>query len=333
MVYNIGIIGCGVIGKRLSYYFDYNPDTTIKMVCDLNKSLADSFARKYLVESTTNYKDLLENDEIDIIYVGVPPGAHFDIIMDSIHAGKHIISEKPLSLNYKMCEDLVEEKNKYPHLLTAVNLPFRFSSEVERLKEEIQSKKLGNLEKIIFTMQYPNWPREWQKVDWLKTRDQGGPLREVGTHFYFLLNELFGKITSVTAQVVFPKNADLCEIEAKGVIKINENIVCEFSLEVGKSQNDINDIVFFGTEGILAFRNWRDLYFTNTQGEELQYVFENIMTLNDMISEFTKVLQWRNKNHFTMENKLVSFEDAAKAQLILDAIYVSKGTEILLYDK
>jgi len=328
VVYNVGIIGCGVIGKKLSHYFNKNPSTSIKTVCDLDKSLAESLASEYGAKSTTNYKDLLQDRKLDIIYVGVPPGVHYSIIIDSLLSEKHIISEKPLSLNYELCRKLVAEKNKYLHLLTAVNLPFRFSSGVEMLKKELELKKIGDLQQIEFIIKYPKWPRQWQDVGWLKSKKEGGPLREVGTHYYFLLNELFGKITSVTGKVNFPDEFR-CETGAKVILKIKK-ISCNLSLEIGKSEKDINDMIFHGSEGSLAFRDWSDLFYIDKEGVESQYKFDTVLTLNDMIVEFIKVLEKGNGNFKEVENNLVTFEDAAESQLVLDAIYNSNGKEIYL---
>ena len=116
----------------------------------------------------------------------------FQIVIESLRAGKHVIAEKPLSLSYQLCQAIIDEKKHHPELLTTVNLPFRFTSGAIKLKEEIQQEKIGELKKIEFTMKYPKWPRTWQNVTWLKSRKEGGALREVGTHFYFLLNEIFG---------------------------------------------------------------------------------------------------------------------------------------------
>jgi len=78
--------------------------------------------------------------------------------------------------------------------ITAINFPFKYSSSLATLQRLIDQDKLGEIEEIIIKIRFPRWPRSWQDVSWLEDHDQGGPLREVGSHFIYAVQGLFGDI-------------------------------------------------------------------------------------------------------------------------------------------
>ena len=62
------------------------------------------------------------------------------------------------------------------------------------------------------SLHFRQWPRAWQTQPWCAQRAQGGPLREVGTHFFFGIHELFGhgSATRVKATVTYPDGVCVC---------------------------------------------------------------------------------------------------------------------------
>ena len=76
MIFEVGIIGTGVIGQRLASVFSENPDIKINSICDLDMSLAKSLASKYDRKVALDHKELLSIEDIDIIYVGMDSYAY-----------------------------------------------------------------------------------------------------------------------------------------------------------------------------------------------------------------------------------------------------------------
>ena len=94
----VAIIGLGVVGQRLIKDFNENQHTVITTVCDLDETLAQNSATANGdVTYYTDYKTLLEAEDVDLVYVSVPPALHFDIVMEAIRHNRHVLCEKPLA--------------------------------------------------------------------------------------------------------------------------------------------------------------------------------------------------------------------------------------------
>ena len=96
----VGVIGCGNIS---TIYFKYGPlfkDIEIVACADLNADLAAARAKEYGIVAMKT-KDLLASKDIDIVLNLTIPAAHFDVSLAAVKAGKHVYSEKPLTLSLK----------------------------------------------------------------------------------------------------------------------------------------------------------------------------------------------------------------------------------------
>ena len=103
----IGIIGCGGIanGKHLPA-LKRNKYVEMVAFCDIVAERAEKAAAEYGAEgakSYTDYKNLLADDSIDAVHVLTPNREHSFITVDALHAGKHVMCEKPMAINSEDC--------------------------------------------------------------------------------------------------------------------------------------------------------------------------------------------------------------------------------------
>jgi predicted dehydrogenase len=103
-----GIIGCGLMGREFAaavarwpalLTLDARPE--IIAVCDLNKELFPWYTANFdsIHLASTEYHELLDDQEIEFIYCAVPHHLHENIYIDIIRAGKHLMAEKPFGIN------------------------------------------------------------------------------------------------------------------------------------------------------------------------------------------------------------------------------------------
>lgn len=323
--FNVAIIGAGVIGTRLASAFSKVPELAIKYICDLDSDKANSLATKYSATALTDYHDLLTNDSVSVVYIGVPPAYHKELTIAFLQAGKQVICEKPLALSVKDCNDMIEAKNT-SNLLTTVNLPFRYTIGVIEMKKRIKEKYVGDVKKIEMKFRFPIWPRTWQNVDWLAKKQQGGPLREVGTHFFFLLHELFGKVEKVFSIVHYPAPDD-AETLAQGIIKLQNGLLATFDLLTGTNEKEENSFTIIGTKGTLSLVGWYKLLGTQNDPEAEVQVLSDQRESSElhMANDYIKRLL-----DGQVETNNVTFEEAKYAQAILQAIYESNESWITL---
>lgn len=101
----VGIIGCGGIanGKHMP---SLKKIENVQMVafCDIIEERAEKAAKEFGVEGAKVYKDykeLLKDESIEVIHVCTPNRSHSFISIDAMEAGKHVMCEKPMAINYK----------------------------------------------------------------------------------------------------------------------------------------------------------------------------------------------------------------------------------------
>jgi len=140
---NIGIIGCGYWGPNLLRNFIQLHSCNIKAVCELDDSRLNYIHTKHpSIHTTKDYFELLTDDDIDAIVIATAPSNHYCLAKEALEHGKHVLVEKPLALNVKDAQDLVNlaaEKD----LILMVGHTFEFNNAVRRLKQEIQSGTVG----------------------------------------------------------------------------------------------------------------------------------------------------------------------------------------------
>jgi UDP-N-acetylglucosamine 3-dehydrogenase len=146
----IGVIGAGKWGQnhvrifselgKLSGISDQNPEA---------KSIADG----YNVSFETDYKKLLQT--VDAVSVAVPTDRHYEVVKDCILAGKHVLVEKPMTMDSTQAKELIElakEKN----LVLAGGYLFRFNAAAIELKKQL--KNLGDIQYITARYIHSNKP-------------------------------------------------------------------------------------------------------------------------------------------------------------------------------
>lgn len=117
--------------------------------------------------STTDYKKLLEDKEIDLIIIATPHNTHAKFAIEALDAGKHVYVEKPLAINMEQLEQVKEayERN-FQHLIVGFNR--RFSPFAKWIKEQLQTDKFTTL--IHYTINAGEIPKD----HWINDPTVGG---------------------------------------------------------------------------------------------------------------------------------------------------------------
>ena len=144
-------ISCAVIG--LGWFGEHHVDTLkqlpladLRAVCTRTESRLNEIAEKYDVpKKYTNYKELLEDKEIDMVSIVTHVKDHYQITIDALRAGKHVFLEKPMADTVEECDGIVTEVKKTDKFFTVGHI-CRFDTVYALAKEEIDN---GNLGKII----------------------------------------------------------------------------------------------------------------------------------------------------------------------------------------
>lgn len=97
-------------------------------------------------------------------------------------------------------------------MLNAVNFPFADAQAVNMIQAKLEDGSVGDVTGVDTQLHFSKWPRGWQEgASWLSLCKQGGFVREVGSHYVFLIEKLFGPAALVDASVRYPADNTLCE--------------------------------------------------------------------------------------------------------------------------
>lgn len=149
---NVGLIGYGFMGRthsnafsKVNHFFDLEYQPVLKAVCARNAEKAREFAAKWGYETTeTDWRKLVERDDIDLIDIGSPNNTHAEIAIAAAKAGKMVLCEKPLSMDAKEGERMVKaiEKAGVPNM---VWYNYRRVPAVTLAKQLIDEGRLGRI--------------------------------------------------------------------------------------------------------------------------------------------------------------------------------------------
>jgi predicted dehydrogenase len=139
-----GIIGAGNIAKKMANALEITPNCQLCAVASKTPSKARKFADENGIENAYNYQEIVNNREIDIIYVATTHNFHFGNAKLALEHGKHVLIEKPFTVNAKEARELVRiarEKNLF--LMEAMWM--RFLPSIKMLKNRIQDHEIGEV--------------------------------------------------------------------------------------------------------------------------------------------------------------------------------------------
>jgi myo-inositol 2-dehydrogenase/D-chiro-inositol 1-dehydrogenase len=142
----IGVVGLGRLGKRHAQNLAYRvPGAVLAAVCSpLDDELA--WARDALPAAPRAYRDyasLLDDRDVDAVWLVTPSSLHAQQIVDALRAGKHVFCEKPLSLDIAECERVIAEAQRAPHLQATIGFMRRFDPSYRDAYDKIQAGRIG----------------------------------------------------------------------------------------------------------------------------------------------------------------------------------------------
>lgn len=227
-MYNVAIIGCGRVSHKISEGIaDNYPKMQLIALCDLiedkiyetEKTYDKKLDKENQINKYTDYKKMIENEDIDIAIISTESGYHEEVGLYCLEHGIHTIIEKPLAMSIEGAQKLVD-KAKEKGLKLAASHQNRFNYPIQLLKKAIVDGKMGR----IFTgMARILWTRDdnyYLQAPWRGTWElDGGTLMNQCIHNIDLLNWMMDdEIDTVYAQTsTFIRNI---EAEDYGVIII-----------------------------------------------------------------------------------------------------------------
>lgn len=181
----LGIVGCGGIASgHVGQLKDTLEPGVVTALVDVDRSRAEA-ASEYFpgAVALTDYRDMLAN--VDAVLLSLPHHLHYEIGMDCLRAGKHVLMEKPLANTEDQCIELIEEADRRGLVLMTAYV-MRFHPLTIKLKELIDARTYGDVFSLsIWTEQYTRYDSD----HWAASAERlgGGQLFSHGCHYIDLL--------------------------------------------------------------------------------------------------------------------------------------------------
>jgi predicted dehydrogenase len=226
---NVALIGYKFMGKAHSnawkkapYFFDTPIEPVLKVACGRHEGSLKVFADRWgWEEIETDWKKVIERDDIDIVDICVPTHLHREIAIAAARAGKHIFCEKPMALSYEQAKEMYEaaEKNGIIHYL---NHNYRRCPAVRLARQLIDEGKVGRIfhwrgAYLQSWIVDPDFPLTWHLQ---KEKAGAGPHIDLNSHSVDLARYLVGDIKSIACMTAqFIQERPLPDEEAAGTFK------------------------------------------------------------------------------------------------------------------
>lgn len=205
----LGVIGLGAMGSEMLGVAAAHPDVTVALAADPG-GLALQRARVAHpdIALSSDPKEVLSHSDVDAVYIAAPPVTHAAYAITALRSGKAVFCEKPLAVDLTEGEEMVAVAEA-TGLVNALNYTFSDRSAAVEVLRAVRAGEAGDVLGVDIEFLFPEWPREFQKdARWVAGREQGGFLREVGSHYVFLTDRVLGPLTPVHTQVSYGEDSE-----------------------------------------------------------------------------------------------------------------------------
>lgn len=189
-----GIIGLGLMGRefasavaRWMHLLDLDFTPVITGICDVNPSLFDWFTDNFdsIIVKTSDYQDLLDNQQIDAIYCAVPHNLHQQFYIDIIQAGKHLLGEKPFGINKEANDAILHVIKEHPDVFVRCSSEFPFYPGAQEVIDTIRRNPFGKIIEVEAGFLHssdmnPNKAINWKRM--IEINGEYGCMGDLGLH-------------------------------------------------------------------------------------------------------------------------------------------------------
>ncbi|HEY6571619.1 MAG TPA: Gfo/Idh/MocA family oxidoreductase [Candidatus Limnocylindrales bacterium] len=189
----VGLIGGGLMGKELAPTLArwpslQQPGSTpvLRAVCDTNPAVLGWFSRVASVQTTTDdYRRLLDDPSIEVLYIAVPHHLHERIFIDAIEAGKDVMAEKPFGLDLDAARVILAAVRGRPDAFVRVSSEIPFFPGAQKAIQAAVDGELGEVLDVRVGLEHAGDLDRTKPINWKRQRaycGPGGVMADLGMH-------------------------------------------------------------------------------------------------------------------------------------------------------
>ena len=311
-----GIIGCGdVCEVKSGPAFSKIANSSLIAVMRRDLVKAQDYAMRHHVQKYySNAQQLIDDPEVNAIYIATPPASHEEYAMKAMEAGKPVYIEKPIAMNATSCQRMLDASIRYQ--VPASGAYYRRALPLfKKVKSLLEEQKIGKIKAVIISMLQSPTKNIITKTDdnWRvnPALSGGGLFHDLAPHQLDLMYWFFGKPTEVTGRSFNQdKNYEAPDLTTLEAI-FNDDIILTGLWSFNIHESAVDDTCkIIGDKGMLKFSFFRQaiLEMTSSSGNTI-FEFVNPPHIQQpMIDEVVKYFRGKGENPCTLEDALVSMQ-------------------------
>lgn len=190
----IGVIGLGRLGMvHADHLVNLVSEADVKAVCALDQSQLDYAKKNFGVNTYTDYKEMIDTEDIDAVVIVTPTGFHPEMTTYALNAGKHVFCEKPVGLHLdEGVREMEAAIQAHPELTFQLGFMRRYDTSYRHAKELVDNGKIGD---IIYIRAYGIDPISGMEsfTKFATDNDSGGIFVDMCIHDIDLIRWYTGK--------------------------------------------------------------------------------------------------------------------------------------------
>lgn len=317
------LLGTGAIAeKRVAAALVSAQGSRLVAVCDRIPERARTLGAKYGVKNCyADFRAALDKSGANAVYIATPVDVHIPQAIVALEAGKHVLVEKPLGLDGQQCA-LAVAKAQETGLVAGCSY-FRRCYPCFRYTQEMLRR--GEFGKVIHVrMTYHSWanpdhgdPKNWRVV---KAKSGGGPLSDMGSHMLDVMIGLLGMPRVVYGRTATLTHAYEVEDSAAFLMELENGAEVMASFH-WNSKTWSHEFEIVGTEARIRWSPYDSGRLWNTAGRDtVEVVLPNAENVHlPLVEDFVTAIREGRQ-------PIVPLAEAAKTNLVLDAVYKSSRT-------
>lgn len=176
-----GILSTGRIAHQAVSDFAYVQNGKVAAVASRSTDTARAFAKQYDIEMAYgDYAAMLADPNVDAVYIATPHTLHFQNTLDAINAGKHVLCEKPLTVNPEEAEELARSAQEGEIYVMEAMWTW-FLPAIQKAQQWVQEGRIGRLKQLKADFGYPQLPYDARRREYDADLG-GGCLLEMGIY-------------------------------------------------------------------------------------------------------------------------------------------------------
>lgn len=294
---NYGVVGCGVFGEYQINGVAKLTNANLVALCDVNMERCKLMAEKFGVEKTyQDYNDLINDPEVEAVIVVTPDQKHAEVSIAAMRAGKHVLCEKPMSLNLDECREMIKVSEETGKKLMVGQI-CRMAPGFIEAKKLVDSGVIGEL--YFVESEYAHDYSLIPGADNWRTTPERHPIIGGACHAIDLLRWIAGDPIETSAysnhKVLKDWPVDDCTV---AIFKFPENVIGKVFCSIGCKREYTMRTVLYGTKGTITVNNTDPyIYVNRTQisndgpvlgdvwglgaGEEHELILSKKININD----------------------------------------------------